>query len=75
MADEIKRRMSDLLCFGVTIVDYVADRNAIELTHTLLDFQQYDLCAIDYRRDFSKADLRKGEAWALNAKKTRWHFY
>jgi hypothetical protein len=43
VADEIKRRMSDLLCFGVTIVDYVADRNAIELTHTLLDFQQYDL--------------------------------
>jgi hypothetical protein len=66
---------SGLFCFSVTIGDYIADHPETELTHTLPDFPQYDLCTIDYRPDFSKSDLRKGETWALNAKKTHWHFY
>ncbi|MCZ7446853.1 hypothetical protein O8B93_04515 [Agrobacterium rhizogenes] len=69
-----KSRRPCLFCFGVTIVDYIAEYPAIELTHVLLDFRQYDLCTIDYRPEFSKADLRKGEAWARNAKKIHWHF-
>jgi hypothetical protein len=68
-----KTGKSDLFCFSVTIGDYIAGRPTTELTHTLLDFRQYDLCTIDYRPEFSKADLQKGETWARNAKKIHWH--